>query len=373
MSCDRCDESRQNGANFCPYCGSSLEPAGPNYCPRCGSALEGKASNFCPYCGVPLRAVPGTGVPRRRHRYGVIFIAGLVAAIQGMLIMFFETLAGWIETGEVLDFLAGRDYTLYYITPHLEDLVTVGDVGVMAIYVLFMIIVTACFAVMIWQAYTKVKDNDRDLNALSETAAYEMPVLLGITLIFEFIGILFFVRTGGDTPGIDVGSDPGATFSLLFASVYEELLCRLGMIGVPCLILALLLKRTDSPKWRYLLGGMKYEKWMAVFVIFSAVMFGLAHLDNWGTWKFVPTFAFGLVTGYLFVKYGLHAAIGAHFINDFLDSCTWAYGATGMFVLGMLAVGVCAMPCIVRYAKALWGLLKEDYGLIRNGRVKEGD
>ncbi len=371
MSCDRCDESKEKGDRFCPYCGEDLEQEGPNFCRFCGAALEGKRPNFCPYCGGPLKGGIPVAAPRRRHIYGVVFIAGLVAAIQGMLIMFFEMLAGWIETGEVLDFLAGKSYTLYYITPHLEDLVTVGDVGVMAIYVLFMIIVTACFAIMIWQAYTKVKENDRDLNALSETAAYEMPVLLGIMLVFELIGVMFFIRTGGDTPGINPGSDSGATFSLLFASVYEELLCRLGMIGVPCLILAVLLKRTDSPKWRYLLGGAKYEKWMSVFVVFAAVMFGLAHLDNWGTWKFVPTFAFGLLTGYLFVKYGLHAAIGAHFINDFLDSCSWAYGATGMFILGMIVVGICAMPCIVRYAKALWGLLKEDYGLLR-GRVREG-
>lgn len=371
MSCDKCDEFRREGANFCPCCGSSLEPKGPNFCPYCGSALEGRMSNFCPYCGAPLNAA---AVPKKRRSYGVIFIAGIIAAVQGILIMFFEMLAGWIEAPEVLDFVTGKQYTLYYITPHLVDLVTVGDTAMMAIYILFMIIVTASFGIMIWQAYSKVKENDNDFNALSETAAYEMPVLLGITLIFEFIGILFFVRSGGDTPGIDPGSDSGATFSLLFASVYEELLCRLGMIGVPCFILALLLKRKDSSLWRYLLGGMKYEKWMAVFVIFSAVMFGMAHLDNWGTWKFLPTFAFGLITGYLFVKYGLHAAIGAHFINDFLDSCSWAYGATGMFILGMLAVGLCAMPCIARYAKALWSLVKEDIALLRDlQKVKEDE
>lgn len=344
MTCERCEEYTEKGARYCPYCGSPLN----------GSA--------------PYRD------PYRRRRYGFIFIAGLVAAIQGLLIMFFEITAAWAMMGKVLDYMAGRSLTLYYITPHLEDLVTVGDVGVMAIYVLFTITVTACFALMIYQAYVRVRSKGGDLSALEDTAAYEVPVITGLFLGFELLGILIFRATGGDASGAD-GLDDGArsAFTLMFASVYEEILCRLLLLGLPCLIIALLLGRKDCPRWKYLFGGMKYERWMIVFIVFSAAMFGMAHLDNWGSWKFVPTFLFGLVEGYLFVKYGLHATIAMHFINDYLDSSRWAYDTFAIFVLGILAVGFCALPYLVRYGSRIYARIKEDIALLKGTEVKEDE
>ena len=342
-------------------------------CERCGEYRE-KGVRFCPFCGEFVGEGPAPYRPRPKRRYGFIFWAGLVAAVQGMLIMFFQIVVAWEEMGDVLDYMAGRSRTLYYITPHIEDLVTVGDVGVMAIYVLFTIVVTACFAIILYQAVGRVRASNGDLRVLERTAAYEVPVSLGLFLGFEILGVLLFVITGGSTDSRDIDADsPGTVFSLLFASVYEEMLCRLLMLGVPCLIVALLLGRKGS-KWRYLLGGAEYERWMFVFIVFSAVMFGAAHLDNWGSWKFLPTFGFGILTGYLYVKYGLHATIAAHFINDFLISCTWAYGNSWMFMLGILAVGFCAIPYLVRYAVLIYEHLREDVDLLRRKEeVREGD
>lgn len=343
MTCNRCEESRENGARFCPYCGDFLGNGPPPY------------------------------APVQRRSYGFIFWAGLVAAVQGMLIMLFQVAAAWTEMGEVLDYLAGKSNILYYITPHIETLVTVGDVGLMVIYVLFSMTVTACLAIMLYQAVKRVRESGGDLKALEHTAAFEVPVSLGLFLGFELTMLMIFVSRGGslDGGGIDIDS-PGTIYSLLFASVYEELICRLALIGVPCLAVALLLGRKEG-WWRYLLGGAEYERWMFVFILFSAIMFGAAHLDNWGSWKFLPTFGFGILAGYLFVKYGLHASIAAHFINDFLVSSQWAYGNNWMFVLGILAVGFCSLPYLVRYAVLIYEHLKESVSLLGKGKITKDD
>ena len=325
-------------------------------CENCETYRE-KGAHFCPYCGDHLNGPRPAGAPR--PRYGFIFIAGLVAAVQGMLIMFFEMLIGWSDTTTVIDGLGDRSYTLYYITPHIRDLVTIGPPGVSVLYITEMIIVTACFALMIILALKRVRDKHGDIRALEDTAAYEMPVALGIMLIVEIV-YMALIRIGGTSTESGVsGSDVEMMFALLHASVYEEVLTRLLMIGLPCLIVALLLKRKDSPWWKYLFGGAKYERWMLIFVVFSATFFGLAHLDNWDTWKFFPTFLFGLICGYLFLKYGLYATIGAHFINDYLSASDWAWNAPAMFALGILAVGICSLPYVARYAVRGYNALKD--------------
>ena len=341
-------------------------------CDRCQEFTE-KGAAFCPYCGTRLGAVK-TPVGSPPKRYGFIFIAGMVAAVQGILIMLFEILVGWGKTKYVLDGLAGKSITLYYITPQLRDLVTVGDVGVMVMYVLEMITITACFGLMLYQAFRKVRDSYGDLRTVEDTAAYEMPIMLGLLLLAEIFFIIFIRIAGVETDGGgDSTMTPRLIMSLLHASVYEELLCRLGMLGLPCLIVALMLKRKDSPWWRYLLGGAKFEWWMVVFVLFSAVMFGAAHLTNWGTWKFIPTFVFGLVTGYLFLKYGLHACIGAHFLNDFLMASQWGFGAPAMFMLGMLVVGLCSLPYLVRYAIRIRDAYARFSQKRKESRIKEAE
>ena len=342
MSCDRCPEFREKGAAFCPFCGERL--------------------------GNPLVAVRA---PRRK--YDVFFIAGLIAAIQGMLMMFVEILVGWGKLTYVLDGVAGSSYTLYYITPQIRDLVTVGDVGIMAIFVLELITVTACLGIMLYQAMRKVRENYGDVRVIENTAAYEMPITLGLLLLaeiaFMFLMIMAGVKLDG---GGNTDMTPSLVFSLLHASVYEEILCRLLMLGLPCLIVALLLKRKDSPWWRYLFGGMKFEWWMVFFILFSAVMFGAAHLTNWGTWKFIPTFAFGLMAGYLYVKYGLHACIGAHFINDYLVSSQWAIGAPGFFMVGMIAVGLCSLPYLWRYYTRMRDAYR-SYRVKKESEIREAD
>ncbi len=320
MTCDKCDSYRADGANFCPECGAQL---------------------------VRAYKLP-VGV---RKKYGFIFFAGLVAAVQGLLIMFFEILIGWGKMRYAFDYLADQSYMFYYITPHLEDLVELEGVQLQIIYVLEMAFVTFCLGYMVWLAYRKFRDTNGDLGELKNTAAYEAPVILGLVILAEMAYMLFLIIIGAKIESPDGMDESGRMiFALLNASVYEEILCRLLMVGLPCLIVALILKR-EGPKHRYLLGGAKFEWWMVIFVLFSSTMFGLAHLDNWDTWKFFPTFMFGLAAGYVYLRYGLYATVSMHFINDFLNASYWAGAGQATFILGILAVGICSLPCVIDYAK----------------------
>jgi hypothetical protein len=53
--------------------------------------------------------------------------------------------------------------------------------------------------------------------------------------------------------------------------------------------------------------------------LFSSLMFGLAHVGLWDFYKVFPTTIMGLFFAYLFMKFGLYAAIILHFTIDFYD------------------------------------------------------
>ena len=108
-------------------------------------------------------------------------------------------------------------------------------------------------------------------------------------------------------------------FMFADASVWEEILSRTLMLGVPLMIYHLLQRRTDKPVWRYLAGG-KFEIDNAVFVLvcIQALVFALAHVASWDLWKVLPTTISGIAFGYLFLKRGVWAAIMLHFTFDYL-------------------------------------------------------
>ena len=353
MTCDRCEENRALGAKFCSNCGEQLTDP----CERCEEfRLQG--AMYCPICGRRVNSYYTPVYAPKKSRIGFIFVAGLIAAAQGLLIMLVEIITGWSRYGTMSDATDGKSYPIFIITPHIQDLFDINDTAMRVVFILEMITVTACFLAMILLAVNRYLKSGNDLSALRETSAYEVPVLTGLMIFFETVVMVIMLMAGFDFGTSDTGVSGSMMFSLLHASVYEEILSRLCMIGLPCLIVALVLRRKDSPKWKYLFGGAEYEHWMLIFVIFSATMFGLAHLDNWDTWKFFPTFVFGILTGYVFLKYGLYATISMHFINDYLMAGEWLCNAQAMLILGILAVGFCAMPCLVDYAKRLWSYLK---------------
>jgi membrane protease YdiL (CAAX protease family) len=155
-------------------------------------------------------------------------------------------------------------------------------------------------------------------------------------------------------------------YGLLNASVWEEVLCRLCMIGIPMAILGLLMKEKKS--WKCLFGRFEMSGAAVVFIIISSLVFGLAHLQGWDVYKIIPTFVTGLAFGYLFVKYGIYASIMLHFLVDYSSSFIWVLGdITGealsvLFIFGMAVLGI---VFLVRYTIHGFNFMKRTVSEIK--------
>ncbi len=144
------------------------------------------------------------------------------------------------------------------------------------------------------------------------------------------------------------GFDPLLEFgSLTFAPLREELGFRLVLVGLVAFILCIgkpmrqALKALWRPSAAYegaLVGGATSAIiWLAT--VASAATFGVCHVNCGGSggynWSYLPAAAWGgLVLGYLYVRYGLHVAILAHWGIDYLGS---AYSFFGQSAYGIPA------------------------------------
>jgi len=98
-----------------------------------------------------------------------------------------------------------------------------------------------------------------------------------------------------------------------------------------------------------------------VFLLFSALMFGLAHISLWDWYKVLPTFFSGLALGYLFLRYGIYASIMMHFFIDYLTIPYYAsnkawFVSLPIFLLE-LAIIVVGVACFVYYASKVLGFM----------------
>lgn len=142
-------------------------------------------------------------------------------------------------------------------------------------------------------------------------------------LFFVTIYASFLAGAGAAPVGFDPRGVPAwdLVFHLARASVWEEVMGRTVLLGLPLLLLSWAAGDLGKrPLWRYFLGGGFSLRLPAlVALIFSSVMFGLAHLPSWDIYKVFPSAVAGLLFGYLFLRFGLWAAIVLHFAFDFAN------------------------------------------------------
>jgi len=148
-----------------------------------------------------------------------------------------------------------------------------------------------------------------------------------LRLVTIFTALLFFSQTyfillelSGISP--DFPEPPDIlwlrVYSLLRASVWEEIIVRFAYIGVPMALYGFFKGKRKSKK--YLLGGFGTDEKLAVYlVVISSVIFALAHLPGWDIYKMPQTLIPGFAFGYLFIKDGLHSAILLHFFWNFMN------------------------------------------------------
>lgn len=364
--CDYCSRSKALGHRFCNVCGRDLsnDPDSPEMCSQC-ETYRSKGYRYCAVCGRPLGNVYPH--PYIRPEPKVSFILMSISVLTSMFILAYEAFTGVVKLPVVMEGLEGHTYSLFILAPHVVDIVEIGHVGMRFLYVLELGIVLICIGYLFYSAFLKYKESDGDKESLCNTGLYEVICLNGVLFIFQFVYVMLCGALGTETSPIDFPDVAISMFALLNASVYEEFLCRILMIGLPVLVVYLIKGDRKLPAYRYLLGGFEFKNWMWIPVLVSAIVFGIGHISGWGLWKLVPTTLFGLLTAYIFIKYGVYATISIHFLTDFLMSETWLTGTNLpiMLTLLLLASAIMALGSIPFYYRKI-------RGAIQKGSTKSG-
>ena len=353
--CEYCSKSKELGHAFCNVCGRELssDPVlNPNICSYCKEYRDA-GYGFCGRCGKDLKR----NVPAQSHvapATKILFTMSTIAVAMALFIISYEAFTGTIKLPAVMEGLEGFEYNLFILTPFVTKILTIGDIGSRIIYVVELIIVITCIVTLLYTAFKKYRKTG-EKESLRETGLYEVICLKGILLLFETIYILICKNLGTDMGEITFPSVAESMFSLMNASVYEEFLCRICLLGLPIAIVYLIMGKKDVPFYRYLIGGFEFKKWMIVFVLFSASVFALGHLTGWGWWKIVPTFLFGMLTAYTFIKYGVYATISIHFMTDFMMSEVWLTGSATSATLTtlMLLSSLLALSAVPHYYRKI--------------------
>jgi hypothetical protein len=138
------------------------------------------------------------------------------------------------------------------------------------------------------------------------------------SILYNLLLDMFSVST--HTPDFSSLSLWALIYNLTSAAVFEEVISRILLIGIPLFIIHGVMKKLKKPKWRYILGGeFQINKLTLSLILFSSLTFGLAHAPGWDYWKVLPSLVSGLALGYLYVVKGVYASIILHFTINFLS------------------------------------------------------
>ncbi len=298
--------------------------------------------NFCPDCGSPI-----TSRKKSNDILTAITVIGCIVTVVLSFVLVFELFVGWIESGYVLDNLKGFHYPLFLIIPTIWDFADLSGIPLSVYYILLLIAVTVCVAFLFFRSYGRRKEGKE----ISDTPIYEMAVMFGALYAFEVVFVIILNMIGIETDTPSERPTWEWLFELLNASVWEELITRVLYLGIPVAVISLLMKKEGaSIKW--IGGGFGLGPIPLLFIFFSAFMFGAGHLNGWGAWKFVTTFVFGLIAGYLFCKYGLYVTICFHFLTDYLQAEKWLTGdIMPLTTMAIIIVFFLSIPFIWVYLK----------------------
>ena len=334
--CARCDECRANGDNFCKYCGKPLKSYREG-CDRCEECLN-NGDKFCRYCGKSL-------VKPENPLLTIGFVVGFVTAFVGALILVFEYAVALWGIPMVWPHLLDSQTSLILVVPVIITIVSFSGISAQIYYVLLLIAVAVCLGYYFYKAsgpLIKLKNGDN--KTVRDTAFFEIPVLFCTLLFWEIVMAVVLTALGIEMKGLPDRATWAWMYGLLEAPVWEEIITRILYLGLPMALIAAIWKKEGKKSVKYLFGGFGFNRPAMVFIFFSAFMFAAGHLNNWGAWKFFPTFAFGLIAGYLFCRYGIYACVVIHFLTDYLSAETWLTGTD--VPLAYIAMAFLSLICV---------------------------
>jgi len=345
------------------------------YCVNCGRPMAPEAS-FCPQCGhgqapahTPYGYQYGAPLPPPEPRSGGPFalIARSIGTILAV-VMFIITAVNVVillwGIGPVGDYYSRGSVLLFAITPWLVGLF---HVPAFPWYLVLAAAITASFAFVLYQSFPSLGRELTFRRPREHSPLYAIGTVFAAVVAFNII-FNVLVEAFGDSPNVPETSTTlaGELLSYANASVWEEVIGRILLIGVPLLLFAGMSGRYRGTKaHKFLLGGgFKIGMPEAALLVFSSSMFGIAHYWNWDAYKVAPAMVAGFALGWLYLKYGLHASITLHFMIDYLSVPTsvWpdSLGIAIAIALVMLAAIAIGVPYFIRYVLMILGwALKE--------------
>ena len=334
---------------FCTQCGTELSSAA-QVCPNCGHVVptneELVRRQYMHYAPSP-KPVPQKSSVQNAGEI-IRSIAAIITAMTLVLLAVNVCIMIW-GAGLVIPQAWDTRTALFLVTPWIVKIVSLPGIWFVVIYVLYIIAAFVSFLALLWNS-RKTLVKELRFQPTEHSPAYMMITLFMAVLSMN---VAYYIIIG--LLGIDASSGGAdgelweSLYSLLRASVWEEVICRILYIGLP-LAAIYLYKGSDRPAYRYIIGGgFKFGTWEKFFLVFSSTIFALAHVFSWDLYKVLPTFVAGLALGYLFLKYGVYASIMLHFLIDYLSFPmeVWPSDTTdlamGIFLLVAEIVGLIYM------------------------------
>jgi hypothetical protein len=346
--CPHCNEFRSKGARFCGACGQNVSGGAiTDRCPRC-DGYRSRGAAFCGACGRRITKKKLLDIDRNP-----LFTVTFFTCVLGAIILAVEFICLILSSVDVLNHLDDLRVSLILITPEVVSFYTLGDLEakVYWIIIILALVASSVYGLIGFFKAFRTSVDDGDETRIENNGLFWASVLFGSTILITIAYnlILGLFGSGIDSSWTDRYSELDMKFMLAEAPFWEEIISRVLLIGVPMTILAILVTG-KLRSLRCLLGGFEMSKVAIIFIVFSGLMFGIAHNGGWGVEKVFPTVIQGIALGYLFVRFGLYASIILHFLTDYMSSFSWlgSTAAEGAVMLLLLALGVVALAYVVK-------------------------
>jgi len=335
MACDECDKCRAMGYKFCNKCGQNFSEESDEPEPE---------STVSPNESLLIKSV-----------YPAMFII-LVAIVIDLVLLV-------VNFGTTFDWVEDKTTKLYIFITDFIVFAKLTETGIQLLWVFITFMLLFCGGIVLYRSRSILIDfKDNYMEKVKETPVYWLGMTLGASIVIQLIIMLILNAMGVSTPTPSELKDltiEKATFLFSEAAVIEELTMRVFWMGIPMALVALFCGRKDFLK--NLWGGFGASKVSILFLFISTIIFAYAHVGGWGMWKMFPVFAGGLCMGYLYMRFGLHASIIFHMINDYLGVWLVAIPTFGS-ILEILII-LTGIVCIPVLFKRGWEGLRAIKGL----------
>jgi len=313
-----------------------------NECPQCGNVF-GTGNRYCRVCGCYIGDI---SVEKKRDALTTIL---LLAAVFVIFILIVELVCLFTKTPDIIDFLGGVSFKLYFMVIDAHVVVLSG----WTLQAYWIVVVISIAASAMYAVYRFVRTLTKKEEAESEnTGMFWVSNSICFSLFFSMVITMILLSLGQEmTSPFDDRTDVEMMFLSANAALWEEIMSRVLIIGVPMTLVSIAITKKASA-FKCLFGGFKFSLLAVILIMLSSALFGIAHSGWDQTWKIFQTGIMGLFMGYVFVRFGLYASILLHFITNYLSAFQWLdFGgdvASAFIVLILMCLGFVALLYLIK-------------------------